>query len=233
MLYAEPAPWGRLTGTDGPSVEIAKRLSLELPYNCEVTSWVYRARPRSLNAVVPSADLRIRISGRLIMNMSLQKRPMQPAVGSVPTREPPPGGARGTWLVVIPLVLIVIYAFVPTLYYGFLVGWDDSENLLENPYFRGVGAAQVKWAWTTFWLGVYQPLAWLLFDTQYVFCQLDPRGYHLTSVLLQVANAVVLYVLTVALLVRCRIDSSPREPVDMLLERGAGHRPVRGASATS
>ncbi len=55
-------------------------------------------------------------------------------------------------------------------------------------------------------LGVYQPLAWLLFETQYVFCQLDPRGYHSTSVLLQVLNAVVLYVLTVALLVRCRSD---------------------------
>ena len=55
------------------------------------------------------------------------------------------------------------------------------KNFLDNPYFRGLGAAQVKWAWTTFWFGVYQPLAWLLFEAQYVFWKLDPRGYHLTS----------------------------------------------------
>ena len=122
-----------------------------------------------------------------------------------------PGWDRRTWLVAIPLALIVIYAFIPVLDNGF-VNWDDDENFLDNPYFRGLGAAQVKWAWTTFWLGVYQPLAWLLFEAQYVFCQLDPRGYHLTSLLLHVANAVVLYVLTVALLVRCRTDSCLESP---------------------
>ena len=105
-----------------------------------------------------------------------------------------------------------MYAFLPTLDNGFLAGWDDDENFLENPYFRGLGTAQVKWAWTTFWVRAYQPLAWLLFEAQYVCCQFDPRGYHLTSLLLQVANAVVLYVLTVALLVRCRIDSCLESP---------------------
>ncbi len=70
----------------------------------------------------------------------------------------------------------------------------------------------MKWAWSTFWLGVYQPLAWLLFEAQYVFWKLDPRGYHLTSLLLHAANAVVLYVLTVTLLVRCRTDSLLKSP---------------------
>ncbi len=65
----------------------------------------------------------------------------------------------------------------------------------------------MKWAWTTFRLGVYQPLGWLLLETQYVFCQLNPRGYHLTSLLFQVANTLVLYALTMALLVRIRADS--------------------------
>ncbi len=64
----------------------------------------------------------------------------------------------------------------------------------------------MKWAWTTFLIGVYQPLAWLLFEAQYVFYELDPRGYHLTSLLLHVADAVVLYVLTVTLLVRCQTE---------------------------
>jgi len=124
-----------------------------------------------------------------------------------------PAWGRPTWLVAIPLALIVIAAFIPALDNGFVEWtWDDSENFLDNPYYRGLGVAQVKWAWTTFTLGVYQPLAWLLFEAQYVCWKLDPRGYHLTSLLLHTANAVVLYFLTVTLLIRCRIDSFLQGP---------------------
>ena len=128
-----------------------------------------------------------------------------------PNRDPLPAWDRRAWLIAVPLALIVTYAFIPVLDNDF-VSWDDHENFLNNPYFRGLGPAQVKWAWTTLWVGAYQPLAWLLFETQYVFCQLDPRGYHLTSLLIHVANAVVLYVLTVALLVRCRTESCLASP---------------------
>ena len=135
------------------------------------------------------------------------------------SRQPLPGWGRSTWLVAIPLVLIVIAAFMPALENGF-VNWDDDENFVDNPYYRGLGLAQMKWAWTTFWLGVYQPLAWLLFETEYVFWRLDPHGYHLTSVILHAANVVVLYVLTVTLLVRCQTDLWQKSPWTCFL--GAG-----------
>ena len=151
------------------------------------------------------------------MKKDRQKRSRHVAVAPVPSRsvgpnrDPLPAWDRRAWLIAVPLALIVTYAFIPVLDNDF-VSWDDHENFLNNPYFRGLGPAQVKWAWTTLWVGAYQPLAWLLFETQYVFCQLDPRGYHLTSLLFHVANAVVLYVLTVALLVRCRTDSCLASP---------------------
>jgi protein O-mannosyl-transferase len=116
-----------------------------------------------------------------------------------------------TWLVAVPLVLLVMAAFVPALDNEF-VNWDDDKNFLENPHYRGLGSAQWKWAWSTFWLGVYQPLGWLLFELQYVFWKLDPRGYHLTSVILHATNAVVLYVLAVTLLVRSRPDLLHKSP---------------------
>ena len=40
--------------------------------------------------------------------------------------------------------------------------------------------------------GVYQPMAWLALEAQYVLFGLDPRGYHLTSLLLHAAVAVAL-----------------------------------------
>jgi Flp pilus assembly protein TadD len=114
-----------------------------------------------------------------------------------------PAWDRRAWWVAIPLILLVIAAFAPVLGNGF-VDWDDDVNYIDNPFYRGLGWAQVSWAWSTFLLGVYQPLAWIVLEAQYVAWQLDPWGYHLTSILLHAANAVVLYVLTAELLLRCR-----------------------------
>src|SRR5262245_61610553 len=108
-----------------------------------------------------------------------------------PVPVPVPGWDRRTWLVALPLGLIVIAAFIPVLDNGF-VDWDDDLNFFKNPYYRGLGLTQVKWAWSAFWVGVYQPVAWMLFGAQYLVWELDPRGYHLTSLLLHAANAVVL-----------------------------------------
>ena len=85
-------------------------------------------------------------------------------------------------------------------------------QLPEQSLLPRLSAAQWKWAWTTFWVGVYQPLGWLLLEAEYVIWGFDPRGYHLVSLLLHVANAVVLYFLTVTLLSRSRTDTDPGDP---------------------
>lgn len=100
------------------------------------------------------------------------------------------------------LVAVLAYvAFLPSLDNGF-VDWDDSRNIVLNPHFQGWGESYFRWAWTTFLLGVYQPLAWLLLEFQYLLWQLNPRGYHLASLLLHSVNAVLLYALTLVLLQR-------------------------------
>ena len=162
---------------------------------------------------------------RLIMNVFTQDRSrhLVPAwiegQKSRLSRQPLPAWDLRILLVAIPLALFVFAAFIPALDNGF-VNWDDDKNFVDNPFYRGLGPAQVTWAWTTLWLGVYQPLAWLLFELQYVFWKLDPRGYHLTSLILHAANTVVLYVLTLALLGRCRSDPCNKSPWSCLL--GAG-----------
>jgi tetratricopeptide (TPR) repeat protein len=125
--------------------------------------------------------------------------------------EPSPARGRRTWLTMIPLVLVVAAAFNPVLDNDF-VDWDDQPNFVQNPHFRGLGWAQVKWAWSTFWVGVYQPVSWLLFEAQHVVWGLDPRGYHLTSLLLHAVNTVLVYALTSALLARCRPHPSLESP---------------------
>ncbi len=106
---------------------------------------------------------------------------------------------------------MVVATFLPALDNDF-VAWDDDRNFLENPNCRELGPDQVKWAFSTFWIAVYQPLAWLFIGAEYLGWQLDPRGYHLVSIVLHVANSLGLYVLTLSLLGRCRPDAwkSPR-----------------------
>ena len=117
------------------------------------------------------------------------------------------------------LVLLVVIAFFPCLQNDF-VNWDDDQNFLENPFYRGLGWAQLRWDWTSFWLGVYQPLAWMILGAEYVLFGLKPWGYHLTSLILHALNTVVLFLLTVSLLTRCRSRPGPEDPGRMALAAG-------------
>jgi hypothetical protein len=110
--------------------------------------------------------------------------------GRDPARGPqrPTGPDWRIWLVAVPVALLVLVAFASARDNDF-VNWDDDINLRDNPHLRAPGPARVAWAWTTFRLGVYQPLAWLLFEAESLAWGLDPRGYHRASNLLHAANA--------------------------------------------
>jgi len=49
--------------------------------------------------------------------------------------------------------------------------------------------------WTTFLLGHYVPLSWMTLGLDYVIWGMNPAGYHLTSLLLHCADAVLAYFL--------------------------------------
>ncbi len=100
--------------------------------------------------------------------------------------------------VALMLGFLGFLAFVPTLGNDF-VAWDDPDNFLDNIGFRGVGWRNIRWAWTTMIIGVYQPIAWMLLEVQYLFTGLNPYGYHLASALMHGLNSVVLFYLALAL----------------------------------
>src|ERR1041385_8028452 len=67
----------------------------------------------------------------------------------------------------VVIVLLVLVSFSPTLNNGF-VDWDDTGNLLENFNYRGMSFSHLKWMFTTFHYGHYQPLTWLSFSLDYL-----------------------------------------------------------------
>lgn len=107
--------------------------------------------------------------------------------------------ALSAYAIPIVLALVTFAVFSPTLWNQF-VEWDDQINLTGNEDYRGLGGKQLTYFFTTFLMGHYIPLTWLTFGLDYILWGMDPMGYHLTSLLIYAANAVVLYFLALRLL---------------------------------
>jgi protein O-mannosyl-transferase len=131
-----------------------------------------------------------------------------PASAAAPGTAEMPGLGR-LWPVWAVLVACVWIAFSPALGNGF-VDLDDPDWILENHEFRGLGWEQVQSAFTTTRGGVYQPLGWLIQSLTYEVFGLDPRGYHLVSLLFHVVNVVLLHLLCVQLMARTMPEAARR-----------------------
>ena len=119
-----------------------------------------------------------------------------------------PAKGWGSWLVPVLIAVVTFAAFLPALHNQF-VNWDDDKNFLENPHYRGLGWTQLSWMWTTH-MGHYIPLTWMTFGLDYLLWGMNPRGYHLTNLLLHAANAVVFFFITRRLLTRALPSPSER-----------------------
>lgn len=87
---------------------------------------------------------------------------------------------------------VTLAAFVPALRGQFL-DWDDVVNFVENPYYRGLGPAQLRWMFTSTLMGHYIPLTWMTFGLNYVLGGMNPWGYHLVNLLLHASNTILVY----------------------------------------
>src|SRR5437762_9790918 len=112
------------------------------------------------------------------------------------------------WLVPVLVALVTFAVFLPALQNQF-VNWDDPTNFLDNPYYRGLGWSQLRWMWTTH-LGHYIPLTWMTLGLDYLLWGMNPVGYHLTSLLLHAANAVVFFFVVLRILTRALPSPSER-----------------------
>jgi Flp pilus assembly protein TadD len=105
---------------------------------------------------------------------------------------------HGAWLVPAGVLVVTVLTFLPALSGQFLT-WDDDRNFLMNVSYRGLGRAELKWMFTTFHLGPYQPLSWMTLGFDYTVWGMDPFGYHLTSLMIHTVNAWLVYVLALRL----------------------------------
>jgi len=103
--------------------------------------------------------------------------------------------------------LLSVLAFLPALDGQFLA-WDDDVNLVNNPWYRGLGGPEIRWAFSNVRMGHYIPLTWLSFSANYAAGGMNPRGYHLVNLLLHAANAITFYFVARRLLAAARDGGS-------------------------
>jgi hypothetical protein len=99
---------------------------------------------------------------------------------------------RWRWIAPLAVAVLTATGFAPAVTGSFL-NWDDNVNFLENLSYRGLGASQVRWAFTSTLFGHYIPLTRLSWCINYALGGLNPAGYHLVNVLLHAGNAVLFF----------------------------------------
>ena len=122
----------------------------------------------------------------------------------------------------LPLVIgiLSVVAFLPALGGQFLT-WDDDVNFLTNESYRGLGWTQIRWAFSNVRMGHCIPFTWPSLSVNYVAGGMNPWGYHLVSLLVDAANAILFYLVARRLLAAARDGGRQAARRDALLAGGA------------
>lgn len=100
-------------------------------------------------------------------------------------------------LAIVPVLTLVVHAAALR---NDFVAWDDDLYIVDNPAIRSLDLSFVQWAFTTIYTGYWHPLTWLSHALDYAVWGMDPRGHHLTSILLHAVNAFLAAVAAMMLL---------------------------------
>ena len=97
------------------------------------------------------------------------------------------------WWLSLALIAGTLVVYASVRHHDF-VNYDDPEYVTENSHVRGgLTAAGVQWALTTGWQGNWHPLTWLSHMADVQVYGLDPGPHHITSLVLHIANTLLLF----------------------------------------
>lgn len=115
------------------------------------------------------------------------------AQATSPAAASPPETA-GPFLVSAAVLAFVVLAVFSRVLSNQFVSYDDQQYVTENFHVQsGLSWAGIKWAFATTAAANWHPLTWLSHMLDYELYGLKAWGHHLTSVLIHVANTVLLF----------------------------------------
>ncbi len=96
--------------------------------------------------------------------------------------------------------LVTLLVYLPALGNGF-VEWDDREYVFENPGIRSLDLQSLRWMFLGYYSANWHPLTWLSLAVDYSIWGLNPKGYHLTNIILHAINTLFVVVMAKMLFV--------------------------------
>jgi protein O-mannosyl-transferase len=103
----------------------------------------------------------------------------------------------------IVIAAIIFIAFSGTLQNDF-IGWDDNYYVLNSPFLLPLSPGLIKRIFTSFYFASYSPLSLLSHTLDYNMWGMDPRGHHLTNIVLHTANGCLVFLLSLGIYRRSR-----------------------------
>jgi len=83
---------------------------------------------------------------------------------------------------------VALLIYLPALNHGF-VNWDDPEYIYKNQNIQSLDTSSLKWMFTEFYAANWHPLTWLSHAIDFTLWDINPRGHHLSSILLHGLNS--------------------------------------------
>ncbi len=90
-------------------------------------------------------------------------------------------------LTALLIAVVTFIVFLPAVKNSF-VNWDDVGNIIHNQHIHLFNGELFRWAFLEFYDDSWFPLTYVSLAVDYVFWGADPRGYHLTNVILHACN---------------------------------------------
>jgi hypothetical protein len=96
-------------------------------------------------------------------------------------------------IVYIALTVVTLAVFWQVNQYDF-VNFDDPVYVTENIHIQsGITLDGFRWAFSTKYTGLWNPLIWLSLMLDYQLHGLNAGGYHLTNLILHIMSALLLF----------------------------------------
>jgi protein O-mannosyl-transferase len=95
----------------------------------------------------------------------------------------------------IYLLLILLFTFLvhsSSIFNGFLI-WDDDRNVYQNPAITVLNFQHIKQIFSTYYIGMYQPLTTLSYALNFKLTGMNPAGFHVGNILFHLLNTLLVF----------------------------------------
>jgi tetratricopeptide (TPR) repeat protein len=102
-------------------------------------------------------------------------------------------------MLLLALGLMILFVYHATMTHDF-INYDDPYLIIDNPSVRsGLSLRNIQWAFSTFHASNWMPLTWLSHMLDVQLFGLNPGRHHMTSLILHMANTLLLYLVLKAM----------------------------------